>query len=97
MKKLLEFLSIPFIFGEAITVYTLIGCVSRCAPFPEWFGAAWFFYSAMTIIGVLVGVAALVRIILKEVRYSRFRRCRRLGMVCIGADGRFYYENRGRR
>lgn len=94
MKKLLEILSIPFVFGEAITVYTLIACVSRCAPFPEWFGFAWRFYCGVFLV-LLIGLVTFLLLKAARLVHARRNRRRRLGMVRLSLDGRPYYQHRG--
>ena len=90
-----EFLGLLYIFGEAITVYTLIACTSMNTPFPVWFRGAWNFYlvtMSIVIIGVL---AVLAWTIAREIR-RRVYRSRRKGMVRYDVGRGCWYTTGGR-
>ena len=99
MSTVFDFLAIMFVFGGAITLYTLIASTSSGRPFPAWFEAAWVIYAAAVVLAILVGLVCLVRWICKRFVISRkvwrVKNRRRLGMVRMDQrTGRFYYEGR---
>lgn len=94
MKRILEFLTVCYILGEMLTVYTLIACTSTPQPFPAWFQPAWYFYLVTMSIVIAAVVAALVRVSVREIK-RRSRKNRRLGMVRMDLDsGRWFCEGR---
>lgn len=91
-KNILGILAGGYIFGEMITVYTLIACTTIPAPFPEWFRAAWLFYLITAIIAVAAVLTVVGVVSVRKIRRMS-RRCRRLGMVRMNLDtGRWYCE-----
>jgi predicted membrane channel-forming protein YqfA (hemolysin III family) len=92
-KNFLGALAGCYIFGEMITVYTLIACTSTPQPFPAWFQPAWYFYLVTMSIVIAAVVAALVMVSVREIR-RRSRKNRRLGMVRMNVNtGMWYYDH----
>jgi hypothetical protein len=99
VSDILEFLAIFFVFGGAITLYTLIASTASGKPFPAWFEVAWVFYSVSVIIAAVAALAIFgvwcYRKFFCRLRYRNIKNRRRLGMVRMDhCTGRFYYEGR---